>query len=100
MSGLVFWSSLILAFYAYLGYPLLLGLISIFKDKPVKKLDVTPTVPSIITAYNEEKAIQEKIENTLMQDYPRFGTILQSFPKETRIVAVYLDNRSVGGGLD
>jgi cellulose synthase/poly-beta-1,6-N-acetylglucosamine synthase-like glycosyltransferase len=71
MLELAFWSSLILPFYAYLGYPLLLWLISLFEDKPVKKFDVTPTVSCIITAYNEENGIQEKIENTLRQDYPR-----------------------------
>lgn len=71
MLELTFWSSLIFVFYAYLGYPLLLWILSFFRDKPVKRLDITPSVSFIITAYNEEGRIQVKIENTLRQDYPR-----------------------------
>jgi len=70
MLELTFWSSLIFVFYSYFGYPLLLWLISQIRDKPVKKLDIKPSVSCIITAYNEEDRIQEKIENTLRQDYP------------------------------
>ncbi len=39
--------------------------------KPVKKADITPTVSIIIAAYNEEKHIRKKIENTLAMDYPK-----------------------------
>ncbi len=45
--------------------------ISKFRNRPVKKRDVTPSVSFIITAYNEEKRIREKLENTLKQDYPK-----------------------------
>lgn len=45
-------------------------LISVFIRKEVKKRDITPNVSFIITAYNEEKRIKDKIENTLKQDYP------------------------------
>jgi len=71
MLELTFWSSLIFVFYAYLGYPLFLWLISLFRRKSVMKRDITPKVSFIITAYNEEKRIREKIENTLRQDFPR-----------------------------
>ena len=33
--------------------------------------DIQPTVSFIITAYNEELRIKEKIENSLKQQYPR-----------------------------
>jgi len=71
MLEVAFWSSLIFVFYSYFGYPLLLWIISQIRDKPVKKLDIKPSVSCIITAYNEEKRIREKIENTLRQDFPR-----------------------------
>ncbi len=71
MLELTFWSSLIFVFYVYLGYPLFLWLISLFRSKSVMKRDITPKVAFIITAYNEEKCIREKIENTLRQDFPR-----------------------------
>lgn len=67
----VFWVSVGFVFYAYAGYPLLLMLIGSVRDRPVKKAPFQPTVSFIITAYNEEKRIGEKLVNTLRQDYPR-----------------------------
>lgn len=67
----IFWLSLFLVFYAYFGYPIVLLLLSFFRNRVVKKGDITPSVSFIITAYNEEKLIRQKIENTLAQDYPR-----------------------------
>ena len=71
MIEVVFWSCIMFILYAYLGYPVLLWLISLFREKSVKKGNITPSVSFIITAHNEEKGIQGKIENTLKQDYPR-----------------------------
>lgn len=70
MIEIVFWSSILFILYTYLGYPLLLMALLPFKKRPVKKGNITPFVSFIITAYNEEKHIREKIENTLKQDYP------------------------------
>lgn len=67
----VFWFSIFFIFYSYFGYPLILVVVSIVKNHSVSKGDVTPHVTLIITAYNEEKRIREKIENSLKQDYPR-----------------------------
>ncbi len=69
MFDIVFWLSLVLVFYAYFGYPCVLILISLFRDRPVNKGNITPLVSFIITAFNEEKRIRQKIENTLAQDY-------------------------------
>ena len=62
-----------MVFYAYSGYPLCLVLISLFKKSaglPKDKDYQLPSVSFIITAYNEEERIKEKIESTLTQDYP------------------------------
>lgn len=67
----VFWVSVGFVFYAYAGYPLLLMLIGLVRNRPIKKASFQPTVSFIITAYNEEKRIREKLLNTLRQDYPR-----------------------------
>jgi cellulose synthase/poly-beta-1,6-N-acetylglucosamine synthase-like glycosyltransferase len=67
----VFWVSVGFVFYAYAGYPLLLMLIGLVRNRPVKKAPFQPTVSFIITAYNEEKRIGEKLLNMLRQDYPR-----------------------------
>jgi cellulose synthase/poly-beta-1,6-N-acetylglucosamine synthase-like glycosyltransferase len=56
--------------YIYFGYPLLLWVVSRLRPKPVKAAPITPSVTFVIAAYNEEKVIREKIENTLSLDYP------------------------------
>lgn len=67
----VFWGSLAFMFYAYAGYLLVLVAISVFKSRPVLTGAIQPMVTFIITAYNEEARIKEKIENSLQQQYPR-----------------------------
>jgi len=67
----IFWGSLLFIFYAYVGYFLALLAISCFRNRTVLVGDVQPTVSFVITAYNEEARIREKIENTLQQQYPR-----------------------------
>ena len=67
----IFWVSVTFVFYAYMGYPLLLMAIGVLRDRPVRKSPNHPMVSLIITAYNEEKRIREKLDNALRQDYPR-----------------------------
>jgi cellulose synthase/poly-beta-1,6-N-acetylglucosamine synthase-like glycosyltransferase len=67
---ILFWLFIFLVFYAYLGYPLLLAILAVFLRKPVEKRDITPSVSLLISAYNEEKVIKQKIENSLSLDYP------------------------------
>jgi cellulose synthase/poly-beta-1,6-N-acetylglucosamine synthase-like glycosyltransferase len=71
MFELVFWGALFLMFFAYFGYPLTLVLAACLRRRPVQKAPFFPSVSLIITAYNEEKRIREKLENTLTLDYPR-----------------------------
>jgi cellulose synthase/poly-beta-1,6-N-acetylglucosamine synthase-like glycosyltransferase len=68
---MIFWISAGFVFYAYFGYPIILMGISLLKNYPVKRDNITPKVSFIITEYNEEKRIKEKIENTLKQKYPQ-----------------------------
>lgn len=67
---ITFWFAVLFIVYAYFGYPLLLLGFSLFRRRRVDKGDIRPCVSFIITAYNEEKRIREKIENTLAQNYP------------------------------
>jgi cellulose synthase/poly-beta-1,6-N-acetylglucosamine synthase-like glycosyltransferase len=69
--GLLFWLSVIALFYTYAGYPLLLVVISRLRPRLVRRADWTPSVTVIITAYNEERDIAAKLENTLALDYPK-----------------------------
>jgi hypothetical protein len=66
----VLWTSVGLVAYVYVGYPLLLFLISRVWARPVRQAPITPRVTMIIAAYNEERAIAAKIDNTLALDYP------------------------------
>lgn len=68
---IIFWTSVAALFYVYAGYPLLVYLVSRLRPRRVKKAEFAPPVTVLITAYNEEKAIREKIENTLLIDYPK-----------------------------
>ena len=68
---IVFWLSVVALFYTYAGYPLLLALVSALKPRTVLRGQFEPTVTIIITAYNEERDLAAKIENTLALDYPR-----------------------------
>ncbi len=67
---LLFWSSTALIAYAYVGYPMALVFIRLVHKKVVNKADITPSVTFIITAYNEERRIGEKLDNTLKLNYP------------------------------
>lgn len=66
-----FWSGAALLLYTYAGYPLLLRLVSRFRYRPVHRAAWTPHVSVIIAAYNEERDIASKIENSLALDYPQ-----------------------------
>lgn len=57
--------------YTYLGYPLLVWLVSCLRPRAVQRAEILPTVSVIITAYNEERDLAAKLENTLALDYPR-----------------------------
>jgi cellulose synthase/poly-beta-1,6-N-acetylglucosamine synthase-like glycosyltransferase len=58
-------------FYTYAGYPLLLAVVSFLRPKTVHRDRFNPTATIIITAYNEERALTAKLENTFALDYPR-----------------------------
>lgn len=63
--------SLFLLVYVYAGFPVLLGLASLILRKHHQpNRDHEPTVTLIISAYNEEAVIREKIDNSLAIDYP------------------------------
>lgn len=67
---IVFWTCIGLLAYVYVGYPLLVYVVSVVFPRPVKRAEFTPQVTVLITAFNEEAAIREKLENTLKLNYP------------------------------
>ncbi|MFL6334323.1 MAG: glycosyltransferase family 2 protein [Pyrinomonadaceae bacterium] len=66
----VFWLGVAALAYTYVGYPLLVALLARLRPRPVRRAAAEPTVSVIITAYNEERDLAAKLENTLALDYP------------------------------
>jgi len=66
----VFWLSAVALLYTYVGYPLLLALVSLIRPRAVCRAEYQPFVSVLITAYNEERDLAAKLENTLALDYP------------------------------
>lgn len=69
---LVFWLSVLLVVYPYLIYPPLLRLLAALSPahSEVKEECTLPQVTLIISAYNEERVIADKLQNALTLDYP------------------------------
>jgi biofilm PGA synthesis N-glycosyltransferase PgaC len=68
---IVFFSALIIIAYIFIGYPLCLFIGARLFNRRVETADIYPKVSLIISAYNEEKVIREKLENSLALDYPK-----------------------------
>ena len=67
-----FWVFISGIIYTYFGYPLIITILSrIFPQKRAYS-DEYPSVSLIIAAYNEERVIKEKIQNSLEIDYPQY----------------------------
>ncbi len=61
----------VLVVYPYAMYPLLLKVLGLFRKQAIVVKSGCPAMTFIISAFNEEEVIKEKIENTLALDYPR-----------------------------
>ena len=68
---ILFWTVSILIVYTYLLYPLVLSVLARFKKEILQKSDILPGVSIIVSAYNEEVVIEEKIKNCMELDYPK-----------------------------
>ena len=76
---IIFWISLGIIFYTYVGYGLLLWVLVKLKERfgrkhpsPAPPADETlPELTLFIAAYNEEDMVDEKMANCLALDYPR-----------------------------
>jgi cellulose synthase/poly-beta-1,6-N-acetylglucosamine synthase-like glycosyltransferase len=79
---LVFWGSLLLMAYVYVGYPLVAGLRARMWPHPLVRgpIETEPFVSIVVVAYNEEDRIAARIENLLALDYPvdRFRIVVAS----------------------
>jgi poly-beta-1,6-N-acetyl-D-glucosamine synthase len=95
---ILFWLALIFIAYTYIGYPIILILLSRLKPQIVKKHPISPTVSIIVAARNEEKNIVTRLRNLCEQDYPnnKFEIIIvsdNSTDKTNQLVKSFGDNR-------
>src|SRR5215469_11588180 len=71
---LLFWLSVLLIAYAYLGYPILLWFLSLYRRRPVLRKRITPSVSIVIAARNEENSLPAKLQNLRSLEYPKDKT--------------------------
>ncbi|RYD59183.1 MAG: glycosyltransferase family 2 protein [Sphingobacteriales bacterium] len=73
----MFWASLFIVFYTFVGYGVLLYLLvlirRLFKGKRrvETNMDTLPTLTLVVASYNEADILREKINNTLDLNYPK-----------------------------
>jgi len=67
----IFWSAALFLLYTLVGYPLLLRVLSLFRNRPYHRAPMEPPVSVIITAHNEARLISKKILNCLELVYPQ-----------------------------
>jgi cellulose synthase/poly-beta-1,6-N-acetylglucosamine synthase-like glycosyltransferase len=69
---IIFWFAVCAIAYVFWGYPLALFVAgSLVRSRPRPEMTQLPHVSLIISAYNEEKVLGEKLENSLSIEYPR-----------------------------
>lgn len=66
----LFWISIAVILYTYLGYPLIVYGISLFYKQPTIRKYLWPQVSVLISAFNEEKNIENKLKSLMELDYP------------------------------
>jgi cellulose synthase/poly-beta-1,6-N-acetylglucosamine synthase-like glycosyltransferase len=71
MGVIIFWSSIGLIVYTFVGFPLLLLIMAWLRPRPHKVNTIEPSVSIVIAAYNEEQDIASKIQNLLALRYPQ-----------------------------
>jgi cellulose synthase/poly-beta-1,6-N-acetylglucosamine synthase-like glycosyltransferase len=69
MSEVIFWASAVLLAYTYVGYAVLIRVLS-RRDADNSDATLTPPVTVVIAAYNEAARIAARVRNVLEQDYP------------------------------
>jgi cellulose synthase/poly-beta-1,6-N-acetylglucosamine synthase-like glycosyltransferase len=70
IAKVVFWGSVGALAWTQAGYPLAAAALARIRGRPVRKAGIEPTVTLIVAAHDEERVIEERLENLLALDYP------------------------------
>ena len=66
-----FWVCLGLVVYVYVGYLVVVVALATVINRGIQKAAIEPKVTVIISAFNEEREIEQTVTNKLRQDYPQ-----------------------------
>ena len=71
VAEIIFWTAFTLLFYVFVGYPLVIRMLAALVGKgTLSEESFLPSVSIILSVYNEEEVIEEKITNFFALDYP------------------------------
>ena len=68
---IIFWALLFLSVYPYLTYPAVVYIMAHLFYHPWKKGENAPRVTLIVSVYNEERVVEDKVINSLSLVYPK-----------------------------
>src|SRR5579885_2108118 len=71
MATAIFLASAGFVFYVIFGYPLLIEAAARLRTRPVKRSEEIKSVSVILSVYNGEKWMRDKLKSILALDYPR-----------------------------
>ncbi len=77
--SVLFWGAFILILHSYVLYPASLACLSIFRKRyrcPAGDGESTRSISILISAFNEERTIEERVRGFLSIDYPSFEIIV------------------------
>src|SRR5437763_6795894 len=94
---LLFWTCLALVAYTYIGYPVWLWLFVHWRERPILRRPIEPSVSIIIAARNEEANIPAKLRTIQLLDYPqnRLQIVVASDGSTDRTVSILREHASV-----
>lgn len=86
---IIFWISAFVIFYTMIGFPITLMILGkIIKRKNKKDYSYKPKVTMMIAAYNEEKVIEQKLENAMLSDYDDLEILIANDCSSDRTVEI------------
>ncbi len=90
MAKILFWLSVGVIVFTYLGYPVLLAAYSWLRRRPIRKDACSPSISVVLAVHNGERYLERKLAGLLELDYPsdRVEIVLVSDGSTDRTVEI------------